>query len=83
MLEKFEVSANWARRATRSENPRYWVDAALVAALFRLGREKEIEAAKRILFARKPDFSLCILRKMVAFPSKMINALRDAGLPEE
>ena len=80
VLERFEESVEWAGRASRSENPRYWVDAILVAGLYRLGRDAEFEAAKKTLFERRPEFSISDIEHF--FRPELIDALRDAGLPE-
>ncbi len=72
-------SAEWARRASRSQNPRYWVDAMHVAALHRLGDTAGIEAAKRTLMERKPNCSLSDLDKLSA---EILDALWEVALPE-
>ena len=79
VLERFEESAEWARRASRSQNPRYWVDAMLVAALQKLGDTAGVEAAKRTLFERRPDYRL---PKESPLGPEYLEALREAGLPE-
>ncbi len=76
---QFAESAEWARRASRSQNPRYWVDAMHVAALYRLGDTAGIEAAKRTLMERKPNCSLSDLDKLSA---EILDALREVALPE-
>jgi TolB-like protein len=78
-LGQFAESAEWARRASRSQNPRFWVDAMLVAALHRLDDTAGVAAAKRTLFERKPDFPLADLQ---THPPEMMDALREVGLPE-
>ena len=78
-LERFEESAEWARRASRSQNPRYWVDAMLVAALQKLGDTAGVEAAKRTLLERRPDYRL---PKESPLGPEYLEALREAGLPE-
>jgi hypothetical protein len=78
-LGRFAESADWARRASRSQNPRYWVDAMLIAALHGRGDTAGVKAAKRILFERRPDCTLSDLDKL---PKIFLDALRETGLPE-
>jgi TolB-like protein/Tfp pilus assembly protein PilF len=85
MLGRFEEAATNAARVSRSPNPRYWADALLVAALTKLDRRTEAEAAKEVLLTRRPDFTI---REFKLAPSsilrsdEIISALREAGLPE-
>ena len=83
MLGRFEEAAANAARVSRGPNPRYWADALLVAALIRLGRKAEAEAAKAVLLERKPDFTI---REFVPAQgsrrTEILLALREAGLPE-
>ena len=81
MLGQFEESAEFARRASRSENPRYWVDAILVAVFHRLERNTELEVAKKTLFQRRPKFSISDVAHF--FRPELIEALKDAGLPQK
>jgi TolB-like protein/DNA-binding SARP family transcriptional activator len=86
MLGRFEEAAATAARVSRSPNPRYWADALLVAALLRLGRKAEVEAAKEVLLERKPDFTIgefqSSQRGFEGIAEQLGLALREAGLPE-
>ena len=88
MLGRFEECAESALRSSRSPNPRYWADSYAVAALTKLGRTAEAEAAKKLLLERKPNFSVSEIEKyyVSAHPPEKAkdycDALREAGLPE-
>jgi adenylate cyclase len=81
MLGRFEEAAANAARVSRSPNPRYWADALLVAALIRLGRKAEAEAAKAVLLERKSDFTIRSIPGGLS-RTEVLSALREAGLPE-
>jgi adenylate cyclase len=83
-LGRYEESVEFALKASRSPNPRYWADATLVASLTLLGRNQEAMKAKKTLLDRKPDFSIAALAQMQRslVSDMMINSLRQAGLPE-
>ncbi len=82
-LGRIEEAAAWALKAQRSENPRYWCDALLVAALYRLGRTEEMNTAIDALFARHPGFSVSGFEaSFKGFPPSFLEALRQAGLPD-
>jgi TolB-like protein/DNA-binding SARP family transcriptional activator/Flp pilus assembly protein TadD len=83
-LGRYEECVEAARSSLRNPNPRYWADLTLIAALQKLDRQSELEAAKDALFRRKPDVSLVALAQ-TANHSKgdLIETLRAAGLPEQ
>ena len=82
-LGRYQECVDSALTASLSPNPRYWADVVLVAALTVLGRTAEAESAKKVLLARKPDFTLAGLKNLHVLNTESVHdALRKAGLPE-
>ncbi|MGI9524453.1 MAG: adenylate/guanylate cyclase domain-containing protein [Hyphomicrobiaceae bacterium] len=82
-LGRYEECVGSAMTVSRGPNPRYWCDAALVAALTMLGRDTEAQLAKKTLLERKPDFSISAYTQFTSRVNTetMKEALRKAGLP--
>jgi tetratricopeptide (TPR) repeat protein len=86
-LERYEEAVEWAHRASRNPNPRFWTFAVLAAALTKLGHEEEAQKALEELINRAPRFSLEFVHEAsiflkVDFTKSFIEALRNAGVPE-
>ena len=86
-LKRYEEAVEWAHRASRNPNPRFWNFAVLAASLTKLGRVEEARGALDELFARLPRFSLGFVRKALSFMKvgsiePFVEALREAGVPE-
>ncbi len=85
-LGRYEEALDWAKRARYSPNPRSMTFALLTAALTKLGRQDEAQAALNDLIEHAPDAS-CSKYRNYSFggPEAMerfAGALRKAGLPE-
>ncbi len=86
-LKRYEEAVEWAHRARRNPNPRFWAFAVLAAALTKLGRVEEARDALDELFAHAPRFSLGFVPKGLSFlkaefVEPFVEALREAGVPE-
>ncbi len=86
-LKRYEEAVEWAHRASRNPNPRFWTFAVLAAALTKLGHEEEAQKALDELIMRAPHFSLDFVHEAstflkVEFTKSFIEALRNAGVPE-
>jgi TolB-like protein/Flp pilus assembly protein TadD len=82
-LGRYEESVEAARSALRNPNPRYWADLSLIAALQKLGRQTERDAAKEALYRRRPNVALVELAQTGNLgKGDLIESLRAAGLPE-
>ena len=85
-LGQFDEAAASARRAIRSSNSLIWAHTILVAALTKADRQAEAAQALAELLRVKPDFSLNFVEDTSpnddARRALMIEALRDAGVPE-
>ena len=84
-LKRYEECVEWAYRASRSPNPRYWSFVYLAAALIELGRKEEARAALDKLMALAPHFTLSFLRGWWEdsgsnAENPLVDALRKAGL---
>jgi hypothetical protein len=88
MLGNFSTAADWARNAIVLPNCQYWAHAHLAAALQRLGKADEAQAAIAGLIRIKPEFSCRYARKHLFYiesdeqVAEYVDALRQAGLPE-
>ncbi len=85
----YEKALEWSRRASECPNPRPEPFRFIVAALVKLGRRKEAEAALATLMGHEPGCSIRKLSKRydqlhVSFEgiNEFLDALREAGLPE-
>ena len=87
---RYQEALEWARRASRSPNPRPVSFSIAVAALIILGRQEEAVVALADLLAQVPNSTLREIRIIAGsfFPTnsdtgrQFIGALREAGLPE-
>ncbi len=88
MNGRFELAVQWARKAILQPRCQYWAHAHLAAALGRLGKTDEANAAMAELLKIKPEFSCTYARQKLFYiesadqVEEYIDALRDAGLPE-
>jgi len=89
-MGNYQKALDWARRSTRSPNPRWQSFATLVASFMILDRQDEAAVAVSDLLAHRPTISLGEIRNQFneTFPNSIegnslfVDALREAGLPE-
>jgi hypothetical protein len=83
---KFEEAASAASRASAA-NPKFSVPRYLhVAALVRLGKQKEAQAIAKVLLEVQPSFTISsLVAGNITTPERLgilAGALAEAGLPE-
>lgn len=86
-LGRYEDAAAWARRALAQPGFQWSRYGALLAALGRLGRQSDAEAARREVAARRPEFSVSFVRDhhLIGDNADLdgyLDGLRAAGVAE-
>ena len=85
-LERYDEAFGWAQRARLTPNPRSMTFAIWTAVLMKLGRQEEAREALKDLLAHAPGMS-CTKYRANPFGGpeamgRLVEALREAGLPE-
>jgi TolB-like protein/DNA-binding winged helix-turn-helix (wHTH) protein len=87
-LGELDSAEQFTRNAVRQTNVTYWPFATLVAVLGVSGRADEAREALKMLFERKPEYTVSFAREDLffcadqRFADRYLEGLRRAGVPE-